>query len=186
MNYYISDLHLGHYNAMARFDNRPFKTLDEMDDKIIGNINRVVAENDNLYLLGDISWYTPEKTNILISRITCRNRFLILGNHDKWVENRTSRSLFRGIYDLKRVKDDGRIVILCHYPIAVWDQSHHGSYHLYGHVHLNRQPNGEKTHKLLDHEEMANAFNVGCMMDYMDYTPRTLNEIIKKSRRYQK
>ena len=32
--YYISDLHLGHYNAMSRFDHRPFKTLDEMDKKM--------------------------------------------------------------------------------------------------------------------------------------------------------
>lgn len=25
----------------------------------------------------------------------------------------------------------------------------------------------------------CNMFNVGCMMDYMDYTPRTFDEIVK-------
>lgn len=32
MNYYISDLHIGHTNALA-FDARPFKTIEENDEK---------------------------------------------------------------------------------------------------------------------------------------------------------
>lgn len=44
--YYLADAHLGHYNAMSRFDHRPFKTLDEMDKKIIENINSVVTPQD--------------------------------------------------------------------------------------------------------------------------------------------
>ena len=27
----------------------------------------------------------------------------------------------------------------------------------------------------------AKAYNVGCMIDYMDYTPRTLKEIIERN-----
>lgn len=34
-NYYIADLHLGHENAMKRFDHRPFRTLDEQDSTIL-------------------------------------------------------------------------------------------------------------------------------------------------------
>jgi calcineurin-like phosphoesterase family protein len=177
--YYISDLHLGHYNAMSRFDHRPFKTLDEMDKKIIQNINQVVTPQDELYLLGEVSWYKPDKTAELIKSINCKNRFLIVGNHDSWVKNGYCKKLFQGVYDLKRVDDKGRIVVLCHYPIAVWDQSHRGSYHLYGHVHSNINEDGNVTHNILEQPEMKNAFNVGCMLPYMDYTPRTLDFIIK-------
>ena len=38
MNYYISDLHIGHTNALA-FDARPFKTIEENDETIKNNWN---------------------------------------------------------------------------------------------------------------------------------------------------
>lgn len=186
-NYFIADLHLGHYNAMTRFDNRPFKTLDEMDTEIINNINEVVGKNDNLYLLGDLSWYDGQKTYELLSKIKCKNLHLIVGNHDgKWMRDQRCANLFSSINDLLRIRDNGRVVILCHYPMAVWDQSHNGSYHLYGHVHRNLNPDGDINHAILKHDELRNAYNVGCMIYYMNYTPRTLDEIIKKSKRKQK
>lgn len=181
-NFYISDLHLGHYSAMSRFDRRPFKTLDEMDNAIIGNINKTVKPHDNLYLIGDVSRYNSKKTYELLKQINCKNLFLIVGNHDGWVKDSKCKKLLRGIYDLKRIEDKGRIVVLCHYPMAVWDQSHRGSYHLYGHVHHNIGEDGEMTHKILAHDELVNSFNVGCMLPYMGYTPRTLDWIISKSK----
>lgn len=177
-NFYISDLHIGHKNAL-RFDQRKFSTIEEQDAVILANINRVVTPQDNLFLLGDVSWYSPEKTYEFLSQINCRNLFLITGNHDRWSKNSKCKKLFQGIYDLKRIDDNGRIVILCHYPLAVWDQSHRGSYHLYGHVHRNIAENGmNDTHTILTHSEMKNAFNVGCMLSYIDYIPRTLDELI--------
>ncbi len=178
-NYYIADLHLGHENAMRRFDHRPFKTLDEQDDAIITNINKTVSPQDNLFFLGDVSWYKPDKTAELISKINCKNRFLLIGNHDRWIKDGKCKKLFQGIYDLKRIDDNGRIVVLCHFPLAVWDQSHRGSYHLYGHVHNNLCDDKiTPTHNILNHNEMKNAMNTGCMLPYMDYTPRTLDYII--------
>ena len=183
-NYYISDLHLGHENAMKRFDHRPFKTLEEQDKVIIENINRVVTPQDNLFLLGDVSWYKPDKTAELIKQIKCKNRYLIVGNHDSWIKDSKCRKLFQGVYDLKRVNDNGRIVVLCHFPLAVWDQSHRGSYHLYGHVHDNlAEDRVSPTHNILYHEEMKNAYNTGCMLPYMNYTPKTLDQILRKTGR---
>lgn len=182
-NYYIADLHLGHENAMRRFDHRPFKTLDEQDNTIIENINATVSPQDNLFFIGDVSWYKPDKTVELIQSINCKNRFLIVGNHDRWAKDSTCKKLFQGIYDLKRIEDEGRIVVLCHFPIAVWDQCHRGSYHIYGHVHDNLMDDRiTHTHTILDHKEMQNAFNVGCMQPYMNYIPRTLNYLINKQK----
>ena len=60
MNYYISDLHLGHYNVL-RFDGRPFNTCSEMEDTIIKNWNSVVKKEDTVYILGDYCWNTDEE-----------------------------------------------------------------------------------------------------------------------------
>lgn len=179
-NYYISDLHLGHKNAL-KFDNRSFESLEEQDRTVLKNINNSVKKGDNLYLLGDIFWYSSDEAYKMLDEIECQNIFLITGNHDWWVKGAERRKRLSGVYDLKRITDKGRIVILCHFPLAVWDQSHRGSYHLYGHVHRNLAEDGmSDTHQILEHPEMANAYNVGCMLPWMDYTPRTLDEIINR------
>lgn len=56
MNYFISDLHFGHKNIL-KFDNRPFLNIEQHDKAIIENWNNVVGEDDDVYVLGDISWY---------------------------------------------------------------------------------------------------------------------------------
>ena len=52
MNYYISDLHIGHENIL-RFDNRPFADVNEMNNKLIENWNARVCSDDTVYILGD-------------------------------------------------------------------------------------------------------------------------------------
>lgn len=50
--YYISDLHLGHENVI-RFDNRPFDSVEEMNETLVNNWNSVVTNADHVYHLGD-------------------------------------------------------------------------------------------------------------------------------------
>lgn len=45
MNYYISDLHIGHKNVLD-FDNRPFKTIGEHDAAIMMNWYDKVTNED--------------------------------------------------------------------------------------------------------------------------------------------
>ena len=53
MIYYISDLHIGHKNAI-RFDERPFSGIDEMECEIIRRWNEKVSSDDDVYILGDV------------------------------------------------------------------------------------------------------------------------------------
>ena len=78
------------------------------------------------------------------------------------------------------VNDENRLVILSHYPILFYKNQHYGAVMLYGHVHNTREwVLVEKWKK----EQWAmgipsRLINVGCMMEYMRYTPRTLTELL--------
>ena len=55
MNYYIADLHLGHSRIIG-LDGRPFADVDEMDRVLMGNWNRKVGPDDDVYILGDFCY----------------------------------------------------------------------------------------------------------------------------------
>lgn len=111
-------------------------------------------------------------------------KHLIVGNHDgRLIKNAEVRSLFKTIGEYKEVSVGDENIVLCHYPIICYKNHYYGWYHFYGHVHNSWE------YKLLQqiidkmNEAYADAYklyNVGCMMDYMDYTPRTFDEIVGK------
>ena len=47
MNFYISDLHFGHENAI-KFDNRPFSSVEEMNEILVQRWNKVVSPEDTV------------------------------------------------------------------------------------------------------------------------------------------
>lgn len=74
--------------------------------KKIENINRTVSKQDALYLLGDVFWYKPQKAAEILKKILCKNRYLILGNHDSWARSPECKKLFQGIFEYKMVQDE--------------------------------------------------------------------------------
>ena len=79
------------------------------------------------------------------------------------------------------IEDNGRNVVLCHYPIPCFKNHFYGWYHLYGHVHNSFESQMMEHDKFLMeqlYDRKCQMFNVGAMMPWMDYTPRTLDEII--------
>lgn len=175
MHYFISDLHFGHRNCLA-FDNRPFNSIEENDETIIKNWNNTVGIDDDVYLLGDISWYNSTKTIEIFNNLN-GHIHLIKGNHDgRLLKNRELQSRFCEITDYKELSlNDGRIVVLCHYPIPCFNNHYYGSYHLFGHVHTGFEDNimeQVKYQMTALYYKPCNMWNVGCMKDYMDYTPK--------------
>ncbi len=176
MNYYISDTHFGHANII-RYDNRPFENTGKMDEMLIERWNKTVSDEDTVYILGDFSWYTEEKT-VKILESLAGHKVLIKGNHDK-VSPKIARQFVK-VCDYLELIDHNTRVILCHYPMPFWNGQFRDSVHLYGHVHNSHQwnvcENLRNELKQLQDIPMR-MYNVGCMMEWMDYTPRTLEEI---------
>lgn len=172
MKFYTSDLHFDHENIL-RYENRPFDSVEDMNEALIANWNAKVKKGDEVYILGDFCFDKyGSRTNEILSRLNGQ-KFLIRGNHDYSFLRSPSfdKSAFVWVKDYAQIKDGEHTVILFHYPIAAWDKKHHNSIHLYGHIHSN-----SGTHHPLQFD-LENAFNVG--VDVCGYEPKTLQEIIK-------
>jgi calcineurin-like phosphoesterase family protein len=158
-----SDWHLGHSNII-KYSNRlpflcpadreffennggwdvpedcpPYKISAEstalMDNALIGNINSVVGPNDELWFLGDFAFAPKQdyyrRCREYRDRIHCQNVNIIWGNHD----HRSIRDLFNHAYDLYELEIGRQKISLCHYAMAIFNKSHRGAWHLYGHSH---------------------------------------------------
>jgi len=166
--YFFSDPHFNHANII-KYCNRPFSSVEEMNTVIIDNINAVVGPGDILWCLGD--WVfgrnKAENAKKFLERITCGTVNLIWGNHDK---KRDMRGLFNQEHDMYtvRVQDRGekQSIVLCHYAMRIWNKSHHGVWHLYGH-----------SHGTLPDDPNSMSFDVG--VDCHDYKPLSFDDIKK-------
>ena len=78
---YIADLHFGHKNILS-YDNRPFTDIKEHDAEILEKWNSSVSEADDVFILGDVSWYSAAKTAGLVQQLN-GTKHLIIGNHDR-------------------------------------------------------------------------------------------------------
>ncbi len=51
--FFIADMHFGDDN-IRKYENRPFDTVDEMNEALIRNWNGAVNADDEVYVIGDI------------------------------------------------------------------------------------------------------------------------------------
>lgn len=199
MRYYIADCHFFHDNMNNRMDNRGFSSMEEMNEYMIEKWNNKVNRNDEVVILGDLSWGKPKQTQEIISRLSGR-LYMIRGNHDYFLDSsKFDASRFVWIKDYAEIYDNKRKVILSHYPIMCYNGQYRldkkgnpKTYMLYGHVHdtydqrLMEQfqeitRNATRMTLGADGEEVemnipCNMINCFCM--YSDYEPLSLDEWI--------
>ena len=180
---YIGDMHFD-YDSIIAYDNRPFDSVEEMNEALIANWNRVVtAPEDLTWILGDFCSGDAERWCELLSRLNGR-KALILGNHDdpSVLNVEVVRAQLEDVAEYREITDQGRHVVLCHYPILAFRDHYFGWYHLYGHVHASYEWNvTENAKRLLQRlyvrDDVCRMYNVGAMIPAMAYTPRSLDEI---------
>jgi calcineurin-like phosphoesterase family protein len=145
--FFTSDTHYNHTNICrgttrwvdANDITRDFKSLGEMNDRIVAGIIKLVGENDYLFHLGDWSFGGFESIYEFRDRINCNNIHLVLGNHDHHIERDRDgiRHIFESVnqYLELEVNREHKFVLM-HYPIMSWNKMNEGVIHLHGHVHL--------------------------------------------------
>lgn len=126
---------------------RDFDTLEEHNEALVKSINGLVKPNDELWHLGDWSFGGHDKVEEFRNRLICKNINLVFGNHDQHITPIDSpyRHLFTSCQYVKELsfkidsQKSGKFgktkLFLSHYAHRVWNQSHHGVIHLYGHSH---------------------------------------------------
>lgn len=160
MVFFTADLHLFHANII-KYCRRPFSSVDEMNDTIIRNWNRVVGPHDYVYNIGDFGFFrTKQQLGEILDALNGYKLFL-QGNHDKKVASLGLR--FEG-GNLIKTKVEGQEIVLCHYAMRVWENSHHGSWHLYGHSHGTLP-------------ELLNSLSFDVGVDCWNFTPISFEQV---------
>jgi calcineurin-like phosphoesterase family protein len=161
MFFFTSDEHYGHKNVI-KFCNRPFSSVEEMDERLIQNFNLVVKPTDTTIHGGDFTFYKGGKAEELVKRLNGYHIFLN-GSHDYWLKGK------KGIHEIweKNIfhnkTNQKHHITVCHYCMRTWPRSHYNSYHLYGHSHAGL-PSIGKSH------------DIG--VDNNDFYPLSFDEIV--------
>lgn len=195
MNYYIADCHFGH-QAILRLDHIPFTDIQQMEEAMTTLWNAAVGKNDTVYILGDFCWNKADEWLSILRRLNGQ-KVLIKGNHDLDQYQTELRNQFMDIKDYKEITDNGRNnagrkVILKHSPDIFYNHSNDPNcYMLCGHVHRTKDNERlekwrrelwndiNETEKATHSCHLGQIINVGAMMPYMQYTPRTLDELLR-------
>lgn len=190
MRYYISDLHFYHDALNRSMDCRGFRDAQDMNEYMIAQWNSRVRKNDEVVVLGDLSMEKWELTKKITDQLKGKI-YLIQGNHDRFVRDKEfDDSRFAWVRSYAEMHDNGRKVILSHYPVFCYNGqnrlSKHGNpktYMLFGHVHDTLDARLVEQFQKITRETVrgestipCNMLNCFCM--YSDYVPLGLDEWI--------
>ena len=191
MRYYISDLHFYHDTLNRAMDHRGFRDEQDMNEYMIHQWNSRVRKNDEVVVLGDLSMENWEKTKEVLDQLRGKI-YLIQGNHDRFVKDKNfDASRFIWVRSYAEMHDNGRKIILSHYPVLCYNGqnrlSKHGNpktFMLHGHVHDTLDQRLLEQFQQITRGTLrgempipCNLLNCFCM--YSDYIPLGLDEWIE-------
>ena len=193
--FFTSDPHIFHTNVI-KYCNRPYNSVEEMNEALVLNWNSIVKPEDTVYCLGDFSMAArPVET---FTRRLMGKKFLVPGNHDfchsyhkksrspenqkKWIAFYETHG-WTVLPEQTTLDLDGiGIVNLCHHPYSndnsgdsveyedkydKWRPADDGKVLLCGHIHQNWQTKLSPKGTLM--------INVG--VDVWDFKPIGLEQI---------
>src|SRR5208337_698165 len=174
--HFTADEHFN-YENIIKFCKRPFSNVHEMKEKLIENHNSVVKPGDRVIHVGDMFWRTTSLKEALEIRHRLNGEhFYIFGNHDEvFKKNELLRNSFVWCRDTENLNIKGfPNIFLFHYACRVWNGSHRGAWHLYGHSHaaLKEVTIGTST------DESPFSFDIG--VDAWNYYPVSLEQVADK------
>lgn len=170
--YLISDTHFGHENALhfrTSLDNplRDFASVEEMDEHMVSQWNKIVGPRDTVYHLGDV---VIAKRNLpILSRLNGKKK-LIMGNHDIFGYKEYAK-YFYDIVAYKVWPDRG--LIASHIPVNYNQLQGRFKLNVHGHMHSNSM--------LLEDGSFDRRY-INVSVEQINYTPVQLEEILDWNR----
>lgn len=183
MRFFTSDTHFGHLRINELAD-RPFASVEEMNETLIERWNKTVSAKDTVYHLGDVALGKLDESLPLISRLN-GYKILVPGNHDRVFSQSKDayRQRFWPVYSrvfsaiwpeqVRFLMRSGTVVRLCHFPGQDYSTEHDSRYLelrptmefpvLHGHTHSHEKVSGPR------------SFHVG--VDAHDFTPVSEDEV---------
>lgn len=162
----ISDTHFGHVGVTKFLCSdgvtkvRPWDNIEEMDEALVANWNKVVDPKDRVYHLGDV--VINRKHLKTLGRLNGR-LCLIKGNHDIF-KLADYTKYFDDIRAYNVVKHNDMKVIMSHIPVHPAQLGRFGI-NIHGHLHQNK----------VDDKRYINV-----SVEQIDYTPKLLQDIFKE------
>ena len=172
MIYFISDTHFNHKNIIKYCD-RPFESVEQMNDILIKNWNEVVSNDDTIYHLGDFALGSRDLIINIVNKLN-GNKYLIRGNHDNWSAS-TYENFGFNVLKNAPIRLDEYKLILSHIPIPD-TQIPKGFINIHGHIH------NKKLFECIEKYEpskysVEKHINISC--DVTNFKPINLEEIAK-------
>lgn len=166
-----ADEHYGH-RRILQYQNRPFSSVDEMNDHLVEQHNSVVGGEDVVIHVGDFSFGKADDFSRVAGRLK-GTHFFMDGSHDISMRDYFSEEqgkipssgklfllpkLFE--FTFQKIK-----IVLCHYALESWWASYYAgsSVHFHGHSH------GRFTHA-------KQAIDIG--VDTNNYLPYKIEDAI--------
>lgn len=157
--WFTADEHYGDFIALEAF-NRPFRSVDEMDSKIIQNSNALISNSDIIIHVGDFTLLWLESAQNYLKQLKGQHIF-IQGNHENWLIGSNIKSSTK-----LKINIDGIDCFIAHIPLMDWPGKEKGVIHIHGHIH------GK-----FGFNSALNRFDVG--VDCNNFKPVNFKEISK-------
>ena len=169
--FFTSDTHFNHANIIG-FCSRPFKNVDEMNETLITNWNRVVGADDIVFHLGDFCLGgSAEWTNVL-NRLNGKI-YLIVGNHDMKNLRQSYYDRFEEIVMQKHIEIGKQKIYLNHCPFLCYGGAYKDTWQLFGHVHTCKNNTGKDASRL--NMLFPTQYDVG--VDNNNFTPISFDQV---------
>ena len=150
--FFSSDTHFFHHNILAYTErDKLWDSVEDMNEGLINRWNSVVGKGDRVFIIGDVALGGKSKAKLLaeILKRLHGTKFLVPGNHDTYIlESEECRKQFTLLPPLHEVKisdptlpkrrngkNSRQTIVLCHFPLRVWNRNGVGAWHLFGHSH---------------------------------------------------
>lgn len=190
--WFTSDNHFWHENIIQYCD-RPFDSVEEMNQEMIKRWNKKVKPNDLIYILGDFAYITnTEDYKQLLSELN-GVKILIKGNHDKLSEIRALNLGFNCMVREAVINVGKQRLRLSHYPytptffqnlkLKFWDRL---KLHRWDYKFRDVRPKAASNEWLLNgHTHSKEAYNkrkprsIHIGVDAWDFAPVSVSKIVE-------